>query len=91
MKKLVVLVILTIMALNVQWHYDRMCAMVFSPRAHLTLQGVMCETVLGDKPLTDLLERHERVQKQVECKIANPDKEFVCDPRWTPPSKKKDL
>ncbi len=90
MKKLVTLIVLVFLVLNIQWHYDRLCATVFSPRAHITLQGVVCETSLGNIPLTELLERHERVQEQVECEIANPDKEFICDPRWIPSNKGSD-
>jgi hypothetical protein len=76
--------------LNVQWHYDRMCATVFSPRAYFKLDGVYCETDLRDSgvefKLSELLERHERVRQQAECMAANPDNKFMCDPRWIAPS-----
>lgn len=73
-----------LIAFNAQWHFDRMCAAVFSPRAVFTWQGVMCETSVMPMPLNELLQRHERVQKQIECMAANPDKKFMCDPRWVP-------
>jgi len=73
-------------ALNVQWHYDRMCATVFSPGAVIRLDGVRCETALGLMDLDTLLERHERVQKQLECMAAYPGKEYLCDPRYIPPT-----
>ena len=81
---IVMALLLIALLLNVQWHFDRMCAAVFSPRALITMQGVYCQTSLMPMPLEDLLQRHERVQKQVECMAANPEAKHLCDPRWVP-------
>ena len=72
--------------LNVQWHFDRMCAAVFSPGAVIRLDGVRCKTALGLMDLEILLERHERVKQELECKVSNPGKEYLCDPRYIPPT-----
>lgn len=72
--------------LNVQWHFDRMCAAVYSTSAVVRLDGVYCETALGLMRLNVLFERHERVQREEECKAANPGREYLCDPRYVPPT-----
>lgn len=89
MKKILFfLFVLALLAVNVQWHYDRMCAAVFSPHAYFKADGVYCEVGLQgvEFKLSELLERHARIQAVEECKIANPGREARCDPRFIPPS-----
>lgn len=76
--------VLLFFAVNVQWHFDRMCATVFSHGAEIRLDGIYCNTSLGRMPLDELFSRHERVQKQIECMVLNPNKKFMCDPRFVP-------
>lgn len=90
MKKLFIVVVL--LALNIQWHYDRLCATVFSTGAYFKLDGVYCETSLKgvEFKLDELLERHRKTQEQFECMVANPDKKFMCDSQWLPPTNERD-
>ena len=81
-----VLFLFCLLLLNIQWHYNRMCAAVFSPYAYFKLDGVYCKgyTEGIEFTLNELLERHKQAQQQMECMTAHPDKRFMCDPRWIP-------
>lgn len=80
------LLLAVLIVVNAQWHFDRMCATVFSSGAYFKWDGVYCEVSLQgvEFRLDELLERHARAREQLECMIANLDKDFMCDPRWMP-------
>lgn len=97
MKKVIsffVVVVVFFLALNIQWHYDRMCASALSPKAYFKLDGVYCVVPVFNRvgvevKLNFLLERQKNLQQLIECRQANLDKEYLCDPSYIPSEKYK--
>jgi hypothetical protein len=97
MKRLIgVLIVLVISAAVAKSHYDGVCMEQHYAGAAVTVQGVYCWRRFNDTfddfaPLDKIIEKARMLEKLERCMEANPDRQWMCDPRYQAPVKEQRL